>query len=147
MKMVAFTCCALATAHAVSAATISVECPKKFPADAIFFKGTPQGWTAFAPSELEVTSGELMYGPPSSYTYAVPATYRAGKRLEVGTWGASSTGQNWLQCGYGAAKELTLSQQLPPGLAECTIKKYKDPRGNVEQVSASCTVAPPLRKK
>lgn len=73
----------------------------------------------------------------------MPTAYRKGKQRDVGTWAASSTGQNWLQCGYGAGRELTLSQQLPANIADCTITKQKDSQGNVVQVIAVCTVAPP----
>ena len=134
-------CWAALELNGAVAATITIECPANFPAEAIHFDGTPQGWTPFAPSALEVHTAELMYGPPASHAYAAPTTYREGKRRDVGVWGASGTYQNWLQCGYGAASEVTLAQQLPASVTDCTITKDKDSRGNVARVFAVCTIA------
>lgn len=128
-----------------AAATITIACPDKFPVESIQFSTVQSEWTPFAPAALEVVTAELMYGPPSSYTYAAPTTFQSGKRRDVGVWSASSTGKNWLQCGYGAGRELTLSRPLPPGVTDCTITKNKDDRGNVERVVAVCTLTSTLR--
>ncbi|MCU6500885.1 hypothetical protein LPN04_24085 [Rugamonas sp. A1-17] len=133
-------CCALLAMAGAPAATITIQCPDKFPAEAIHFSAAPTGWTPYAPNALEARTAELMYGPPSSYTYAAPTTFHEGKRRDVGVWGASATGENWLQCGYGAGRELTLSQRLPP-VTDCTITMHKDTQGNVVKVSASCRLA------
>lgn len=146
MKMRFLFCCAVSGCSCATAATITIQCPEKFSAESIHFSAAPKGWTPFAPDALEVSTAELMYGPPSSYTYAAPTTYLEGKRRDVGTWAASSSDQNWLQCGYGAGKELTLSQQLPSNIADCTITKHKDAQGNVGKVIAICTVAEPRRQ-
>ena len=141
----ALLCCAIAGTTSAAAATITIACPDKFPVEAIHFSGAPRDWTPFAPSALEVLTAELMYGPPSSYTYVAPTTYHKGKRRDVGLWAASSTDQNWLRCGYGAGGELTLSRPLPAQVTDCTITKHKDAQGNVEQVIATCTMAPAPR--
>jgi len=138
-------CWCAVTGTASAAETITIKCPDKFSAESIQFSVTPKDWTPFAPAALEVLTAELMYGPPSSYTYAAPTTYHAGKRRDVGVWSTSSADQNWLQCGYGAGRELTLSRPLPLNVTDCTITKHKDARGSVEHVVAVCTLAPTAR--
>lgn len=135
-------CCALASTIGAQAATITIACPDKFPAEAIEFNNAPSGWIPYAPNALEVHTAELMYGPPASRTYVAPTSYHEGRRRDVGLWGASDRYENWLQCGYGAASEVTLARRLPP-VTDCTITKEKDKLGNVEKVVASCTAAPP----
>jgi hypothetical protein len=125
------------------AAGISVECPAEFPAAAIRFdvSTAAPGWTPYAPSSLHVSSGDVMYGPPSSYLLAKPTTFRRLKDREVATWNLQDQAATpkWLSCGYGATGELTLSQQLPSNLKECTVTANKDSDGNISKVMARCT--------
>lgn len=128
-------CCYVVAASHGSAATITIECPRTFPAEAIHFAGASEGWTAYAPNSLEVHTAELMYGPPVSHAYVAPTTYRECTRRDVGLWEASEWHENWLQCGYGAASEVRLARRLPP-VTDCTITKDKDQFGNIERVVA-----------
>lgn len=144
MRQKLLLCCVVAATNPTAAATITIACPDKFPAESIHFNNAPSGWTPYAPSALEVQTAELMYGPPASHAYVAPTTYRKGRRRDVGLWGASDRHENWLQCGYGAASEVTLARRLPP-VSDCTITKEKDAEGNVERVVAVCTVAPAPR--
>jgi hypothetical protein len=58
---------------------IAVECPAEFPATAIKFNEAAPGWTPYAPSSLQVSGGDLMYGSPASHLLAKPTTYRQHK--------------------------------------------------------------------
>jgi len=140
MRLLLLTCSACFVMVDVMAATITINCPAKFPAEQITFSGTPAGWTPYTRSALEVTTADLMHGPPSSYEYAVPSKYRDEKRRVVATWGVTPGPgmKKWLQCGYGAAAELSLSQPLPESTSECTVIKHKDAQGNVTKVEAIC---------
>lgn len=130
----------LAIAARAAPSTLSIECPAKFPAESVKFSAPPTGWTPTAPHSLELGSAEVMHGPPSSFAYAAPSTYKLGKRRDVGTWGMGS-GENWVQCGYGARGELRLSRQLPAGTSSCTITKDKDAEGNLIKAVALCSQA------
>lgn len=143
MKLLLTTCLAAFTVNA-PAATITIECPAKFPREQIKFTGTPAGWTPYTRSSLEVTTAEMLYGPPSSYTYAIPTKHTEGKRRDVATWGFSPgpETEKWLQCGYGAASEVSISRPLPAATSECTVTRTRDANGNVTKVVAVCTLAP-----
>lgn len=136
--------CAINNVAHAAASTITIECPDKFPSEAIKFSAVPPGWTPTAPNSLEIGNAQVIYGPPSSHAYSAPTTYREGKRRDVGTWGMSSSapGGNWLQCAYGARGELRLSQQLPASTSACVITKHKDADGNLTKVDAACTLTP-----
>lgn len=124
----------------VDASSITVTCPAKFPAEQIAFVDTPAGWTPFAPSSLEVSSAQVMYGPPASYTYAAPNSSREEKRKVTEKWALAPGAESpkWLQCGYGGAAEITLSRPLPAATSECTITRHRDANRNVTKVEAVC---------
>lgn len=125
------------------ASSITILCPAEFPVQTINFGPPPQGWTPFAPSSLRVGSGELMYGPPSSYQSAKPSSYREERNRNIASWKLRelTKEEKWLSCGYGMAAELTLSRQLPGNVAECTIITDKDSYRNVTAVHATCTLS------
>jgi hypothetical protein len=143
MKILLSTCLGLLAASA-SAATIKIECPGKFPREQIAFTGTPAGWTPYTRSSLEVTTAEMLSGPPSSYTYLVPFKYTEGKRRDVAVWGFAPgpETEKWLQCGYGAASEVSISRPLPAATSQCTVTRYRDASGNVTKVEAVCALEP-----
>ena len=145
--------CVLSCNTVVHASSITILCPAEFPVQAINFGTPPQGWMPFAPSSLRVGSGELMYGPPSSYQSAKPSSYREERSRNIAIWTLSelTKEEKWLSCGYGMAAELTLSRQLPGNVAECTIITDKDSYRNVTTVQATCTLSdaktPATKKK
>lgn len=120
---------------------LTIECPVRFPSESVKFSAPPAGWTPTAPNSLELGGAEVMHGPPASLAYAAPSTYKTGKRRDVGTWGMSS-GENWLQCSYGARGELRLSRQLPANTSSCTITKDKDAEGSLAKAVAVCSLTP-----
>lgn len=140
MKNLMLGCCAGVLLANASGSTVTIECPKKFPAEQITFVGTPAGWTPHARSSLEVTTAEWLYGPPSSYEYASPTKYREENRRDVATWGFTPGPEmkKWLQCGYGSASEVSLSRPLPDTTSECTVTRHRDALRNVTKVVAIC---------
>jgi hypothetical protein len=143
MKLM-LTACIGALMTNASAATITIACPEKFPREQISFTGTPAGWTPYTRSSLEVTTAEMLSGPPSSYTYLVPFKYTEGKRRDVAMWGFApgAETEKWLQCGYGAASEVSISRPLPAATSECTVTRTKDANSNVTKVVAVCKLEP-----
>lgn len=144
MKILIASCCASLVVSGASGSSYTVTCPAKFPNEHIRFAGAPAGWAPYAPSPLEATTADVMYGPPESYTYAVPDTYKEGKRRITATWklAPGAEHQKWLQCGYGRAAELTLSQPLQAATTECTVTRTIDANGNVTRVAAVCKLKP-----
>lgn len=136
-------CLMLLVSNASAApASISIDCPAHFPADQVTFPGKPFGWIPFMPADLEAHTADLMYGPPARQALAKPASYRVHAHSTVATWELAGLpqAQKWLQCGYGAGDELTLSQQLPMAVDTCRVTRHLDAQRNVVKVEAVCTL-------
>ncbi|NGZ82877.1 STY0301 family protein [Duganella aceris] len=117
-----------------------VACPDLFDARRIRFDAIAQGWTPFAPSSLMVTAGAIIYGAPVTRAGVEPSAASDGRYETMATWQMRQVPglQKWLNCGYGAANELTLSKIIPQDVFVCTVITSKDLQAKVTGVVARC---------
>ncbi len=117
-----------------------VACPELFDARNVHFDTISQGWTPYVPTSLMVRTGRIMFGAPEAKSDVKPSSSVDSKYESMAAWQLRNVPglQKWLNCGYGAANELTLSKIIPQDVYACTVITSKDQQANVTGVVAEC---------
>lgn len=126
--------------HVHLAAAAAIECPAEVAAKAIHLDDTPPGWQFHVQSPLYLHSAAPMSTAPEKRGYLKPDK-EEGK---AGRWsytyvleGPPGDGK-WLQCGYGAHNELTLSKKLADDTKVCVIKLHRGAKVEQNIVQIDC---------
>lgn len=127
---------AMAISLTAAAAPIALSCPPSVPVSA----GAQAGWATSTASELYLNSAAPISGPPDrrgslsqfstkpgktewSYTYDLNREFPDGK---------------WLECGYGAHNEVTLSKPIPDAVRSCSFIYRKGAKAGQHDIRIRC---------
>ncbi|WP_223149359.1 STY0301 family protein [Pseudoduganella aquatica] len=125
-----------ATAHAAIAAPTPVSCPLSVSISA----AQVPGWTSSVRSELFLNSAAPISGPPEMRGDLAEFTSKPGKQEWSYTYDLVRPFPNgkWLECGYGAHNEVTLSKALPDKLKSCSFTYRKGEKAGQHEIRIHC---------
>lgn len=104
---------------AFDAGAQEMQCPERFPVDAIKLSPLPKGWTGITPYRLLLKSADVIVGHPQP-GMAIGEKRKIRGGFEV-AYDATSTDPNekWLACRYG---DLSLAERLPDETKSCVVR-------------------------
>lgn len=125
---------------AVAVSPAPLTCP---PSVAISAAPTKSGfavWRVFIGSELYLNSATPISGPPEMHGDLADYSSRKGKNEWSYTYDLNRDFPDgkWLECGYGAHNEVTLSQRLPDTVKMCTFVYRKGKQAGQNDIKINC---------
>jgi hypothetical protein len=123
-----------------TSAAQKVECPAEIPAPSIQVVNMP-GWKAFIQFPLHLSSAGMSAGPPESLAVlrGEPLNKKGQPEMTRFEFGEMGFDQGkWLDCGYGAGAQITLSKRLDDSLKECTVTYLQPERPDRTIVKIGC---------
>jgi hypothetical protein len=122
------------------AAAPMVECPSEIPQSSVQVVKMP-GWRPFIQFPLYLSSAGMSAGPPESLAVLRGESLNKkgqpqSTRYEFGEMGFDQG--KWLDCGYGAGSQITLSKRLDDRLKECTVTYLRSGRSDKQDIVIKC---------
>lgn len=129
----------LQTAHAAAQGK-PIACPLQIQPQAIKV-AAGAGWIPHVEFPLQLYSAGMSSGPPGSLQTLRGAELRRTKQLISTSFGFdpdARSNQVWLDCKYGEAGEISISQRLDDRIRECTVTKFKPIPGEPRRIEIQC---------
>lgn len=121
-------------------ATVPPVCPPSVPIASSAPTIASQGWQVYVSSELYLNAASPIGGPPERHADLAEYTFKPGKKQWSYTYdlGREFPEGKWLECGYGAHNEITLSRRLPDIIRSCTFNYRKGVKAGQYDIQISC---------
>lgn len=123
-------------------APIEIMCPTEVPATAVQVRVPSVDWVAFIDNPAKLVGANASAGPPGSFATLVgEPSVRATANVHSVKYRFEREylhNDNWIECIYGDRPEISLFQQLPHDVSECTIETRRSNKSESAQVRITC---------
>ncbi len=122
------------------AAPLLLACPPSVAISAAPASAAPSAWKYHVASDLYLNSATPISGPPEMHGDLADYTAHPGKREWSYTYDLDRDFPDgkWLECGYGAHNEVTLSQRMADAIKTCTFTYRKGQKAGQNDIKIHC---------